>query len=73
MLTDSTLAMLREIVAGLRDGDDDVYRWLCEELRHCGGSDDSTRLAMGVIAQLLPRRAREDLDRASLRLRRAAH
>jgi hypothetical protein len=65
--------MIEEIASGLKAGDGDTYLWLVEQLQECGGSEMSMQLALGVIAQLLPEGARDDLNVACEHTRRWAH
>jgi precorrin-4 methylase len=54
--------MFDEIAAGLKAGDEEIYGWLRDQLKECGGSEIAVELAMGVIARLLP----EDAQTAAL-------
>ena len=54
MAAESLVRMLEEIAVGLKSGDEEIYGWLRQQLKDCGGSDISVELAMGVIARLLP-------------------
>jgi hypothetical protein len=73
MAAESLVQMLEEIAVGLKAGDEEIYGWLREQLKECGGSDISVELAMGVIAKLLPEEAQGNLESAQHYLRRWAH
>jgi precorrin-4 methylase len=73
MATGSLMQMFDEIAAGLRAGDEEIYGWLRDQLKECGGSDISVELAMGVIARLLPEDAQTDVLVARQHARRWAH
>lgn len=61
MATASLTQMFEEIAAGLKSGDEEIYGWLRDQLKECGGSEISVELAMGVIARLLPEDAQSDV------------
>ena len=63
MATGSLTQMFEEIAAGLKAGDEEIYGWLRDQLKECGGSEISVELAMGVIAKLLPEDAQIGHDR----------
>jgi precorrin-4 methylase len=65
--------MFEEIAAGLKSGDEEIYGWLRDQLKECGGSEISVELAMGVIARLLPEDAQTGVLVASQFGRRWAH
>lgn len=65
--------MFEEIAAGLKAGDEEIYGWLREQLKECGGSEISIELAMGVIASLLPEEAQMGVRESSQQARRWAH
>jgi hypothetical protein len=46
-------AMLSEIADGLRAGNEEVYMFLHEQFKSLS-AEDTTALAMGVIAHLMP-------------------
>jgi precorrin-4 methylase len=73
MATGSLTLMFEEIAAGLKAGDEEIYGWLRDQLKECGGSDISVELAMGVIARLLPEEAQTDVIAATEAARRWAH
>jgi hypothetical protein len=73
MATGSLTAMFEEIAAGLRSGDEEIYGWLRDQLKECGGSEISVELAMGVIARLLPEDAQTGVIAATEAPRRCAH
>ena len=73
MATGSLTMMFEEIAAGLKAGDEEIYGWLREQLKECGGSEISVELAMGVIARLLPEEAQSGVMAASEAARRWAH
>lgn len=73
MATGSLTQMFDEIAAGLKAGDEEIYGWLRDQLKECGGSDISIELAMGVIARLLPEDAQSGLLAAAQANRRWAH
>jgi precorrin-4 methylase len=73
MAGESLVQMLEEIAVGLKSGDEEIYGWLREQLKECGGSDISVELAMGVIAKLLPEEAQGNLEAAQQHIRRWAH
>lgn len=73
MATGSLVQMFEEIAAGLKAGDEEIYGWLRDQLKECGGSEISVELAMGVIARLLPEEAQTDMIVASQAVRRWAH
>lgn len=58
MAAESLVQMLEEIALGLKSGDEEVYDWLRDQLKECGGSEISVEIAMGVIARLLPEDAK---------------
>lgn len=67
------MQMLEEIAVGLKSGDEEIYGWLREQLKECGGSDISVELAMGVIARLLPEDVQGEIEASQQHLRRWAH
>ena len=68
MAAESLVQMLEEIAVGLKAGDEEIYGWLRQQLKECGGSEISVELAMGVIAQALAGRgARQSRSRATAR------
>ena len=73
MATGSLGQMFEEIAAGLKSGDEEIYVWLRDQLKECGGSEISVELAMGVIARLLPEDAQTGVLVASQSARRWAH
>ena len=73
MATGSLGQMFEEIAAGLKSGDEEIYGWLRDQLKECGGSEISVELAMGVIARLLPEDAQTGVLVASQSGRRRAH
>jgi precorrin-4 methylase len=73
MATGSLTAMFEEIAAGLKSGDEEIYGWLRDQLKECGGSEISVELAMGVIARLLPEEAQTGVLTAAQAARRWAH
>lgn len=73
MATGSLGRMFEEIAAGLKSGDEEIYGWLRDQLKECGGSEISVELAMGVIARLLPEDAQTGVLVASQFGRRWAH
>jgi precorrin-4 methylase len=73
MAAESLVRMLEEIAVGLKSGDEEIYGWLRQQLKDCGGSDISVELAMGVIARLLPEEAQTGVIAASQSQRRWAH
>jgi precorrin-4 methylase len=73
MAAESLVQMLEEIAVGLKSGDEEIYGWLREQLKECGGSEISVELAMGVIARLLPEEAQGNLEAARQHARRWAH
>jgi precorrin-4 methylase len=73
MAAESLVRMLEEIAVGLKSGDEEIYGWLRQQLKDCGGSDISVELAMGVIARLLPEDAQGTLEAAQQHARRWAH
>lgn len=73
MATQSLVQMFDEIAAGLQAGDEEIYSWLRDQLKECGGSDISVELAMGVIAKLLPEEAQAGVLTAAQQARRWAH
>jgi precorrin-4 methylase len=73
MAAESLVQMLEEIAVGLKSGDEEIYGWLREQLKECGGSEISVELAMGVIAKLLPEEAQGNLEAAKAHARRWAH
>jgi len=73
MAAESLVQMLEEIALGLKAGDEEVYGWLRDQLKECGGSEISVELAMGVIARLLPEEAQGNLELAEHYNRRWAH
>jgi hypothetical protein len=73
MATGSLGQMFEEIAAGLKSGDEEIYGWLRDQLKECGGSEISVELAMGVIARLLPEDAQTGVLVASQSARRRAH
>jgi hypothetical protein len=70
---ESLVQMLEEIAVGLKAGDEEIYGWLRDQLKECGGSEISVELAMGVIARLLPEDAQSGMLIASPPARRWAH
>ncbi|MGH6866934.1 MAG: hypothetical protein ACREDO_12390 [Methyloceanibacter sp.] len=73
MAAESLVQMLEEIAVGLKSGDEEIYGWLREQLKECGGSEISVELAMGVIARLLPEEAQGNLRLTEHYTRRWAH
>src|SRR6476620_4279916 len=73
MATGSLTQMFEEIAAGLKAGDEEIYGWLRDQLKECGGSEIAVELAMGVIAKLLPEDAQTGMIVASQQARRWAH
>ena len=73
MAAESLVQMLEEIAFGLKAGDEEIYGWLREQLKECGGSEISVELAMGVIARLLPEEAQGNLEAWQHHARRWAH
>jgi hypothetical protein len=73
MAAESLVQMLEEIAVGLKAGDEEIYGWLRQQLKECGGSEISVELAMGVIARLLPEEAQGNLEAAAHQARRWAH
>jgi hypothetical protein len=73
MAAESLVQMLEEIAVGLKAGDEEIYGWLRQQLKECGGSEISVELAMGVIARLLPEEAQGNLEAAQQHARRWAH
>lgn len=73
MAEESLTRMFDEIAAGLKAGDEEIYGWLRDQLKECGGSDISVELAMGVIARLMPEEAQDELLNACHQSRRWAH
>jgi precorrin-4 methylase len=73
MATGSLGQMFEEIAAGLKSGDEEIYGWLRDQLKECGGSEISVELAMGVIARLLPEDAQTGVMVAAQSARRWAH
>jgi hypothetical protein len=73
MAAESLVQMLEEIAVGLKSGDEEVYGWLRDQLKECGGSEVSVELAMGVIARLLPEEAQGSIKLAEHYNRRWAH
>jgi hypothetical protein len=73
MAGESLVQMLEEIAVGLKSGDEEVYGWLREQLKECGGSEISVELAMGVIARLLPEDVQGNIEAAQLQARRWTH
>ena len=73
MATGSLTQMFEEIAAGLKAGDEEIYGWLRDQLKECGGSEISVELAMGVIAKLLPEDAQTGMIVATQQARRWAH
>jgi precorrin-4 methylase len=73
MATGSLAQMFEEIAAGLKAGDEEIYGWLRDQLKECGGSEISVELAMGVIASLLPEEAQTEMLEASQQAHRWAH
>ena len=73
MATQSLAQMFDEIAAGLKAGDEEIYGWLRDQLKECGGSEISVELAMGVIAKLLPEEAQTGVLIAAQQARRWAH
>ena len=73
MAAEALVQMLEEIAIGLKAGDEEVYGWLRDQLKECGGSEISVELAMGVIARLLPEEAQGNLELAEHYSRRWAH
>jgi hypothetical protein len=73
MAAESLVRMLEEIAVGLKSGDEEIYGWLRQQLKDCGGSDISVELAMGVIARLLPEEAQGNIESAAQHARRWAH
>ena len=73
MAAESLVQMLEEIAVGLKAGDEEIYGWLRDQLKECGGSEISVELAMGVIAKLLPEEAQGNLEVARVHARRWAH
>ena len=73
MATGSLTQMFEEIAAGLKAGDEEIFGWLRDQLKECGGSEISIELAMGVIAKLLPEDAQTGMIVASQQARRWAH
>jgi precorrin-4 methylase len=73
MATGSLAQMFEEIATGLKSGDEEIYGWLRDQLKECGGSEISVELAMGVIARLLPEDAQTGVLNASQVARRWAH
>lgn len=73
MAAESLVQMLEEIAVGLKSGDEEVYGWLRDQLKECGGSEVSVELAMGVIARLLPDEAQGSIELAEHYNRRWAH
>jgi precorrin-4 methylase len=73
MAAESLVQMLEEIAVGFKAGDEEVYGWLREQLKECGGSEISVELAMGVIVRLLPEEAQGNLELAEHYHRRWAH
>ncbi|MGB2931102.1 MAG: hypothetical protein WBE08_03935 [Methyloceanibacter sp.] len=65
--------MFEEIAAGLKAGDEEIYGWLRDQLKECGGSEISVELAMGVISSLLPEEAQTDMIESAQQARRWAH
>ena len=65
--------MFEEIAAGLKSGDEEIYGWLRDQLKECGGSEISVELAMGVIARLLPEEAQTEVMADLPSARRWAH
>jgi hypothetical protein len=73
MATGSLGRMFEEIADGLKSGDEEIYGWLRDQLKECGGSEISVELAMGVIARLLPEDAQTGVLVSSQSARRWAH
>jgi precorrin-4 methylase len=73
MGTASLTQMFEEIAAGLKSGDEEIYGWLRDQLKECGGSEISVELAMGVIARLLPEEAQIEVMTGAPSARRWAH
>jgi hypothetical protein len=73
MAGESLVQMLEEIAVGLKSGDEEVYGWLREQLKECGGSEISVELAMGVIARLLPEDVQGNIEAAQHQARRWTH
>jgi precorrin-4 methylase len=73
MATGSLVQMFEEIAAGLKAGDEEIYSWLRDQLKECGGSEISVELAMGVIASLLPEEAQTGMLEVSHQTHRWAH
>ena len=73
MAAESLVQMLEVIAVGLRSGDEEVYGWLRDQLKECGGSEVSVELAMGVIARLLPEEAQGSIELAEHYKHRWAH
>ncbi|MGB6908067.1 MAG: hypothetical protein WBD84_02170 [Methyloceanibacter sp.] len=73
MATGSLAHMFEEIAAGLKAGDEEIYGWLRDQLKECGGSEISVELAMGVISSLLPEEAQTDMIESAQQARRWAH
>jgi hypothetical protein len=71
--TQSLVQMFDEIAAGLKAGDEEIYGWLRDQLKECGGSEICVELAMGVIAKLLPEDAQTGALIAAQQSRRWAH
>lgn len=44
--------MFEEIAAGLKAGDEEIYGWLREQLKECGGSEISIEFRYGRHRQL---------------------
>ena len=73
MVKETSQELLAEIAAGLQSGDGEVYQWLSGQLQECGASEMAVELAMGVIGQLLPERARSEIGVACEHIRRWSH
>jgi hypothetical protein len=73
MAAESLVQMLEEIAVGLKAGDEEIYGWLRQQLKECGGSEISVELAMGVIARLLPEEVQGNIEAAQQHARRWAH